>query len=238
MDIKLRIALIKLILVNLVPVAGFIFLDWDLFEIGVVYVLETAAIYIVYEIDIFFIDKRTRFPFPMALISFILTSVTFSALMFASVMIIYVIVTPPAATSAAFQRELEYRLLNLEWEVPFAFLIGLELITYYIRKAKTAAHIATSTWRVLRRILFSHLFLALSLIILGFLPQNLVTIIPFFIGLKMVLEYSAEDERLFKSLWLRFLNTSLGSRFKPVPVENRPARGYLLKKRTYRRRNS
>jgi hypothetical protein len=76
-----------------------------------------------------------------------------------------------------------------------------------------------------------------ALIILSAFPQNLFIFIPFFIGLKLVLEYSIEDERLFKALWARFKKTRIWQYFQKRPRKKKPNPGYLLKKRTYTFRN-
>ena len=216
MNGKLKLAIVRLILIQLIPIVGVIFFEWQLFEIGVTYILETMAIYVAYELDHYFIDKRTRFLFPMALIQFALTMVTFSGMMFGSAMIIYIILTPPISNPSTnqFVNEFLYRLEEMEMGIAFAGLLVIELITYYIRKAKDTAHIANSTWRVVRRILYSHLYIVACLVILSFFTQNLFVFIPFFIGLKIAFDYSAEDERIFKALWLKFLETKFGSQFK------------------------
>ncbi len=237
MQKSLKISLLRLALVNLIPVIGVIFFEWELFEIGVTYVLETFAIYTVYEIDHFFIDKRTRLPFVFAFIQLVFALVTVAAIMLASVLIIYIMITPEVSTPQAFSNQFVLRLKNLNMLYPLITLLVVEFGTYYIRKSKDSAHIPNSTWRVIRRMLYSHLYISLSLMFLFFFPQSLVLFIPFFIGLKIVLEYSTEDERVFKALWTWILKTRLGRWFKEYTKPKIHPKGYLSKKPTYSRRN-
>ncbi|MBI3134867.1 MAG: hypothetical protein HYZ14_09370 [Bacteroidetes bacterium] len=238
MPLSLKISILRLILVNLVPVVGVIFFDWELFEIAIAYILETICVYVVFDIDLFFIDKRTRFPVHFALIQFAFTMLTFSTLMYASAMIIFVIITPPMSRTSDLTDLFEYKLRHMEILFPFITLFILELITYYIRKAKDTNHIANSTWRVIRRILYSHLYIVGALIVLAALPQNKVVFIPFFIGLKLILEYSTEDERLFKTLWKKLVESPVGKYFQAKPAKKKRMPGYLFKKRTYTYRKS
>jgi hypothetical protein len=235
MQTSLKIALLRLALVNLIPVIGVIFFEWELFEIGVSYVLETFAIYTVYEIDHFFIDKRTRLPFVFAFIQLVFALVTVAAFMFATILIIYFILTPPDPHD--FTKDLFRKLDRINLIIPLSVLITIEFITYYIRKSKDVLHQENSTWRVIRRILYSHLYISGSLMFLFFFPQSLVLFIPFFIGLKIVLEYSTEDERVFKALGVWILKTRMGRWFTEYSKNEMHPKGYLSKKPTYSRRN-
>ncbi|MBN4072858.1 hypothetical protein JYT74_02335 [Crocinitomix catalasitica] len=49
-------------------VVGFIFFEWTVFEMAVVFLLETGAIYLVHEFDRYFINKKTRIPVFFSLI--------------------------------------------------------------------------------------------------------------------------------------------------------------------------
>lgn len=235
---ELRLALIKLLFANLAPIAGVIFLHWDLFEIGICYILETICVYLSFEIDHFFIDKRTRFPFILALIQLAVTLVTFTAIMYASGMIIFVILTPQFGDQNAFNQLFLDRIEEMQLVYPFLYLLILEFITYYIRKSKDLNHLSNSTWRVIRRILYSHLYIVGALLVLSVFPQNIFVFAPFFIGLKLVLEYSTEDERIFKALWKSFKTTQLGKWLTEKPAKKPMVDSYLLKIRTYNRRKN
>src|SRR5687768_13254415 len=109
MQRSLKISTLKLLLVNLIPVIGVIFFEWELFETAITYILETICVFLVFDIDQYFIDKDTRIPLPFALLQFIFTIATFLALMAGSALMIFSIITPPMETSYGFTQLFTYR---------------------------------------------------------------------------------------------------------------------------------
>lgn len=237
MNVSLKIFLIKLILVNLVPIIGVIFLEWELFEIGITYILETCAIYLVYELDHYFIDKKTRIPIIMALLQLFFTSLTFGAMMYGSAMIMYIIITPQTGEYNDFIDHFFTKLDRMQIVFPAVAMFVLEIISFYVRKSKDATHTANNTWRIIRRILYSHLYMVVCLIVFSVLPQNMYVMIPFFIGLKIILEYSVEDEKIYRNIGNWISERRLQMQFKGHSKNNSTPAGYLSKKSTYSRRN-
>ena len=202
---KEKIFFTRLILVNLMPVFGVAFLGWDAFWIALSYVVETLAIYIVFELDYYFIDRHSRFPFPFALLQFFFTMLPMTGLLTGSVYFIYWITEAGANAETdtivkGVQRYIEDP--DLPWV--FAYLFIIELVTFYIRKARIMGYQAKNMWRVIRRILFAQLYLVAALTLLSAFPKNIIAFAIFIIGFKTVLEYSLEDKKFYQKIMGRF----------------------------------
>lgn len=187
------------------PVFGVAFLGWDAFWIALSYVVETLAIYIVFELDYYFIDRHSRFPFPFALLQFFFTMLPMTGLLTGSVYFIYWITEAGANAETdtivkGVQRYIEDP--DLPWV--FAYLFIIELVTFYIRKARIMGYQAKNMWRVIRRILFAQLYLVAALTLLSAFPKNIIAFAIFIIGFKTVLEYSLEDKKFYQKIMGRF----------------------------------
>lgn len=184
--------IVKLILLNVVTLIGVIWFDWDLFEIGILYVLDTTVIYFVFELDSFFIDKKTRLPLFFALLQLSFTSIPFLGLMYFMGILTKYITTGTFNPDSFF-----YRIEHMHFWIPGIFFLLSELIYYYTRKAHDPDAVAKNIWRIFRRILYSQIFLVISLVIASNVGNSLWFSVLVFMGLKLVMEYSGEDARAF-----------------------------------------
>lgn len=237
MSTQVKISIVRLVLVNLIPVLGVIFLEWELFEIGITYILQTCAIYFVFELDYYFIDKHTRMHIVMSLIQLFFTALTFGGMMYGSALIMYTIITPQVGEYNDFIEQFFTKLDRMQILFPATGMFVIELVTFYIRKSRDRTHATNNTWRVIRRILYSHLYMVACLLLLSAFPKNIFVMITFFIGLKIVLDYSVEDERVFKTIGQWILKSRVGRWFKEDEKIKSSPKGYLSKNRTYSRRN-
>lgn len=104
--------LLRMLLIHLVPLFGILFLEWEIFDVAFVYILELCAGYLVYEIDTYFIDKKTRFPFIAAFFQFVITLMPLAGLLIAPSYILFVLFKPTAYYENIFENDFLPRIIN------------------------------------------------------------------------------------------------------------------------------
>lgn len=189
-----RITLLKIILINLIPVFGYLFFDWTLFEMAVVFFLETCAIYLSHEIYRYFILKTTRLPFVYGLIQLFFTLPVLGGLMFTYGILTYFLTANNSGKAGKpFDNYLDaLSEIELLWILLFLLLIeGFSLF----QKKRTQTHFKkASSLRVFRRMFYTHFYVIGSLVVLLIIPFGPIAGIIFLIGLKIVMDYFVEDE--------------------------------------------
>lgn len=205
MDMGLKLSLARLILVQLVPIVGVVFFDWDLFEIMMIYLVETLCIYIVFNFDHYFLQPKTRYPAPFAILQLGLSLLPFGGILLANALVVFYVLYETDDVNVHVSDLFARRLETLNLAVPFITLFILELVSYFVKKKLDKNHVNNGQWRVYRRILYTTLFIAIGSIILSFFPHNLFIMVPFFIGLKMMMEFSTEDKRIWNNLRHRLM---------------------------------
>jgi len=199
MRLKLKITILKLILVNTITVVGLLFFDWEIFEVVVIYILESLAIYVVFNVRYFFLEPKTNYPFPLALIQLTISLVPFVAILYAQVAIIYGILTPRSIDFALSFKFAAERVEDMELLIPLFSLICIETLTVFMQRRnqlKQTNQFFISYSRVFIRILFSTLYLIPASFIVFLFNHNFVVSVIFMIGLRFIMEYSIEDERV------------------------------------------
>ncbi|MEX1001438.1 MAG: DUF6498-containing protein [Crocinitomicaceae bacterium] len=187
-------------LVNLVPVIGVLFFDWEIFELALTYLLETAVIFLIFFIDRYFIDKRTRYPFIFACIQLFFLLFPFCGLVFAWVILTFSLTQPSFERSNLLFIALEeqFNAFNFFWVLLAMFLFkGLD---YLLKNKSTRKHKSSALWYNLRRLLIIHLFVIVTGGIYGALPHNQVSGLFFIICLKIILDYLLENDRIMKRM--------------------------------------
>jgi len=202
MEISQKIILIKLIAVQIIALIGFIFYDWALFEVSVVYLAESAVIYFVFNFDHYFIHPKTRYPIPFALIQMMFSLVFFSGMMFGYAVAVFFITNEAGENAGKLINNLMLpKLQNMNLEYTIFVLLVVETVTYIIRKKKDKrAHLSNSFWRVMTRLLYLHLFIVSGLFVLVVFAQNHYVTVPIFIILKMILDFATEDKRIWNTI--------------------------------------
>jgi len=199
MQIKLKITILKLILVNTITVVGLLFFDWEIFEVVVIYILESLAIYVVFNVRYFFLEPKTNYPFPLALMQLAISLVPFVAILYAQVAIIYGILAPRSSDFALSFKFAAERVEDMELLIPLFSLICIEALTVFMQRRnqlKQTNQFFISYSRVFIRILFSTLYLIPASFIVLLFNHNFIVSVIFMIGLRFIMEYSIEDERV------------------------------------------
>jgi len=197
---KRWVTISKIILINLIPLLGYLFFDWTLFEMAVVFLLETCAIYIVHEVDRYFINKETRFPFIFALIQFAFGLPVLASFTFVYSLICYTF-TGDHGTSNKFYDDFINALSEIDyfWIMPILLIIeGLSVIN---KKLNNPNHQNISYKRMLRRMFYTHFYVIGSLFFVVLIPFGIVTKFLFVICFKVAMDYFVEDSRA----WAKFL---------------------------------
>lgn len=209
MEISQKITLAKLVVVQIIALIGFIFYDWALFEVSVVYLAESAVIYFVFNFDHYFVHPKTRYPVPFALIQMIFSFIFFAGIMFGYAVAVFFITNEAGDGAGKLIGNLmvpKLESMNLEYTI-FALLV-VETITYIIRRNKDKrAHLNNSFWRVMTRILYLHMFIVAGLFVLVICAQNHYVTVPIFIVLKMILDFATEDKRIWNTIRHRLMKS-------------------------------
>lgn len=186
----------KIIVPNLIPVVGIIFLDWGMFEVALTYLLETFLVFLIFFFDRYFIAKRTRYPAPFALIQLFFLLLPFGGLMYMYALICFMLteeIPNPKKSFAYFERYMDD--LQLWWVL--AAMLIFEVINFIIKNQNGRQHKSSSIWYNLRKLLFVHLFVIGSSFILGFIHDDFIMPLIFVICFKIILDYAIEDEEFF-----------------------------------------
>ena len=163
------------------------------------------CIYIVYNFDHYFLQPKTRYPAPFALLQLGLSLLPFGGILLANGLVVFYVLNQTDDVNIDIPELFARRLENLNLVVPFITLFVLEIVSYFLKKRLDKNHTNNSQWRVYRRILYTTVFIAVGSIILSFFPRNLFIMVPFFIGLKMTMEFSTEDKRVWNNLRHRLM---------------------------------
>lgn len=189
--------IIKLSITNTVPLIGVFLLDWTFFEIGIFYLIDNLAYFITFQFDDTFIDKKTRLPLFFGLIQFAMMTAMFSIFVFTSSLIIYYMTYEKGSYETQEYLEKFYRLIkgfNIEYIICFA--VFLEMIAYYTQKRKDESHLENTTIKIIRKTIFTHLYLIVGLFIMTILPIDNLILAPLFIGLKFLSDYFNYESEL------------------------------------------
>jgi hypothetical protein len=184
MDFRFNITVVKLILVNLIPVIGVLFFHWEIFEIAVSYILESSAAFIVFNIDVNLVNKSTR-RLPLAGIFQTVFFVGFFAMfMFFYVLILFAICEDPPPDRM--ENTLFPELMDMHiWPVFTAFIL-LEMIVFYIKVKKELAHPEDNFWRVMNRFIYLHLLVFAGAVVFCWAVISLPVAYAVFISVKLL----------------------------------------------------
>lgn len=192
----LRIA--KIILVNAFPLTGHFLFGWGLVEVALVYIIETISIFFVFFVYSYFIAKKTRYPFGFALVQLFFIIPFLGGFMWVYFIIVFSIFEPELVAQKEFIDIIVGRLTNFHlFEVVLCF-IAIEAISFAI-KANTVVKVKT-IWYNVRKFLFVHFFIVISLFIFAILPASILTQIGFLVLFKILLDYAIDDEEFFKKV--------------------------------------
>lgn len=197
---KLIFRIAKIIAPNLIPFAGILFLGWGIFEVAFAYLLETGVAFMVFFIDKWFIDKRTRYPFLWALLQLTFMVFPFGGLIFGWTILIFKTINPPYESNTIMFRDLSghFAEIDLYWVlIPF-FII--EMVAYYVKNGRGRKHKSSSVWYNLKKFLLVHFFVIICAAIYGALPHNTITGLFLIVLFKVVLDYLIESELLMNKL--------------------------------------
>lgn len=185
----------KIVAANLIPIVGVIFLNWGIFELALTYLLETAVIFLVFFIDKYFIDKKSRYPFFFACIQLFFLMFPFGGLIFGWAILVFSSTEPAFAKSNHMIEAMTRRLYDFDfWWILLAFFL-FEGINYVVKNIDNRNHKSSSVWFNLRKLLIVHLFVIISSTIYGALPHNMITGLFLIIAFKIILDYLLESEK-------------------------------------------
>lgn len=199
MPAKFKLPLIRLIIIQLIPVFGLLFFDWKLFDLAVLYILESMAIFFVFNLHQYFINKKTRYPFIFALIQLLFSLIFFSGFVYGYFVIIYVVTGE--TEHGHFQNELYSRLMEMNFWTVLVVLIVFELISFYLKQARSETSAELNFLKVMKRLLYTHLFVIGGLILLVLTAGNVYLLYPLFILMKIAFELAQEDPKLLGIRW-------------------------------------
>jgi len=202
MKIALKISIARLIIVQLIPIIGLIFFDWTLFDLSVLYLLESMAMFFVFNFHQYFVQEKTRYPFGFALIQLLFSLVFFSGLIFAFLVVLYV--ATGESKFGHFQDHMYHRLMLMNFWYVLLFMIILEFITFYLKISKSSTMVNLNFFRVIKRIFFSYAFVVGSLVLMMLTMGNTVILFSSLVLMKIAFEISMEDPRIlayFRNKW-------------------------------------
>jgi len=156
MKISLKISIARLIIVQLIPIIGLIFFNRTLFEIAMTYVIETCAIFFVFNIDNYFITNPKQHSKIAAIIEVPLILGFFVCIMILFIPLLYGICNP---TGPARPEDIVFPILfkMRVFEILVAFIV-LEFIVFYAKTKKEMKHPDDNYWRLMGRFVFLYLF--------------------------------------------------------------------------------
>jgi len=193
---KKKFRIIKIILFNAIPILGFAFLDWQLFEIAVAYILQTFVPFIIFFVDYHFFDKKNRYPFVFAVIQLFFLLIPFIGMMYVYGIIIFTITDNNfifSNKSNSFERML-WRLEDMNLELLLIAFFVIETIGYLIKRAADKHHKESKIWYNIRKILFVHVYIISFIALLLVFPDFLLIQVLFIVGFKILFDFAIEDE--------------------------------------------
>lgn len=198
MNESTRISLIRLGLAQVIPIVGLLFFEWRLFDLAVLYILESVAVFFVFNFYQYFIRKETRYPIPFAIIQLLFALIFFSGVSYAYLVITYLITGESA--HGHFADHMHERLLEMHfWSILLVILI-FEFIGFFqkLRISKSTAHL--NFIRVMKRQLFSYLFIIGGLFLFTITAGNHYIMYAAFMLVKLAFEISMEDQKVKNEL--------------------------------------
>jgi hypothetical protein len=193
---KKKFRIIKIILFNAIPILGFAFLDWRLFEIAVAYILQTFVPFIIFFVDYHFFDKKNRYPFVFALIQLFFLLIPFIGMMFAYGIVIFTITDNNFSfvkSANTFERMLR-RVDDMDLNYLLLVFFIVETIGYLIKRAADQHHKESKIWYNIRKILFVHVYIISFIALLLIFPDFLLFQVLFIVGFKILFDFAIEDE--------------------------------------------
>lgn len=168
-------------------IVGVVLFEWDPLWLALSVILETAAIYMVFELDTFFVDRHSRLPFFFAVFQLAFTLLPFGGIMLGSAFLCQWILIG-VGSDGRYDPSMMGKYLrddNLPWL--FVGFLLLELITFYIKKSHQSGYQRKFTRFVFKRVILTNLYLIIAIIPLSFFSGNMVVYSIFFIGLRLML---------------------------------------------------
>jgi hypothetical protein len=223
-----RIPIARLLISALIPLIGYLFFEWKLFDVAMLYLLESVAVFFVFNFHQYFVREKTRYPIPFALIQ-----LGFSLIFFSGLIVVYAFVA--FALSGEGEEGLKHftafgsRMEAYNIPLVVSVLIIIELVSFYTKFRKNPNIEESNFFRVMKRLLYSHLLIIGGLIPLIFLAFSPAFMFMAFVAMKITFDVMMDNLRI-----IAIIRKRLGIKRKKKP--NHSHDGYLLKKRTYRRR--
>lgn len=205
MEEALKISLIRFLLIQLVSIVGIFLYDWALFEMVVVYLTESVALYFVFSFNHYVIHKQTRYGFLFGGIILAFSVVLFSGLLLGySIAAFYITQDVSEYDRNVLNQVFVPKIDSMHLPYVFGILFVLELVFYYIRISKNKKSIEDSYWRAMGRLLFSHILIAAGLALLVLFQGMHHLVVFLFILIKLMVEIFTQEKRLVNTIrhWL------------------------------------
>ena len=196
MKTSFKISLARLVVIQLIPIIGLIFFEWQLFDLTVVYLLESVAVFFVFNFHQYFIQKSTRYPFGFALIQLLFSLIFFSGLMFGFLVVLYVVTGE--AKFGHFQDHMYHRLMLMNFWWVLLMLMILEFTSFYLKISRSKILVVLNFASAMKRILFTYLFVIGSLVLLLLTLGNHIILYTLLVIMKMIFEIAMEDPKIIE----------------------------------------
>jgi hypothetical protein len=174
---------------NLIPLAGYLFFDWDAFELIVCYVIHSFAIFFLFTVNRFYIKKETRYPFFFASILMPIVVSVYAGFTYLYAWLAYRrCFELPEEFKKKENDLLMEKLMDMYPYWIFILIVVVEAVLMYGTRAVQKSNIRFSDTYMLWRMIVLHLFMAISVIIVGLMDTDGFGFLFYLIGFKIVID--------------------------------------------------
>src|SRR5688500_7292841 len=188
-----RIPVARVLISIIIPLVGYFFFEWKLFDVAMLYLLESVAIFFVFNFHQYFVRKETRYPVPFALIQ-----LAFAIFFFGGMIMVYAVIAYGLSGEATGKIFGSFAPRIEAYNVPLVLstVTFIELISFYAKLNKNKSLEDSNFFRVMKRLLYLHLLIIVGMIPLMLLAFSQALVFIVFIGMKVAYDMLMDNLRM------------------------------------------
>lgn len=179
--------LIKICLINLIPVFGILFLEWQIFEIAFSFLLDTMVLFVFSYFDHYIINKTKKESTLLTVMQFINNFLLLTVITLILIGFINYITEIKSGTGIEIIDKVAENLLDFQYVLILPSIIFFNGIYFWL--TKNTEEKDTTIWKVLERIFYLYMFITIAGIIFGILPYMSGLGLSLFIIAKIFIDY-------------------------------------------------
>lgn len=192
MNKKQLIELVGIIGVNSLSIFCVLVLEWSIFEIAYLYIMQAGVVFALSYIHQYFINKKTREPFLIALLGAISVLGTLIFIILFMAVLIYSIVGPDYDKIQNMFADATYAIGNFNYYGVLIPVILFDTIIFIILKIASPLKEQETIWKNMLKIFYLHAFIGIAAVVYGFFHHTTTTGAIIFIIAKTMVDFFVE----------------------------------------------